>query len=75
MKNEKRNERICEMYLTTNFSIKNISDKYNLTTERVRQIIKSLIGEETFLLIKKQRKEKVAEQLKKDYLKGIWGKK
>ena len=75
MKNEIRDERICEMYLTTNFSIKNISDKYNISPERVRQILKNLLGEETFNLIKKERKEKVAEKLKQDYLKGVWQKK
>lgn len=72
---EIRNERICLRYKTSKYTIRSIAYKYNLSPQRVRDILIIGLGKDKFEKIKLIRKEKIAEKLKQDYLKKVWGKK
>lgn len=71
MKKETRNKKICEKYMTTEFTIKSLAKDYNLSPQGLRNILLKEIGKEEINKIKLIRKEKVAEKLKEDYLKSV----
>lgn len=66
-----RNKRIAELYKSGNYTFTKIGNIYNITRERVKQIIQKEIGKEAINVIKTMRKIRVAEKIKEDYLKNI----
>ena len=71
MKYKTRNKKIAELYSTANFTFTQLAKRFDLSAERITQIIKREIGLEKINEVKKNRKIKAAEKLKEAYLKNI----
>ena len=66
-----RNKKIVELYKTGDYTMTAIGKRYNISRERVRQLIERQTGIEFIKDIKRMRKERAAERVKENYLKGI----
>lgn len=71
---EIRNKRIGLRYKSGNYSMKSIATKYNLSPQRIKDILEFEIGQDGINKVKAMRKEHIAERLKENYLKGLWQK-
>lgn len=64
-----RDQRIGELYKTANYSMRKLANMYNISQERIRQLLVREIGQAEIKNVKMIRKMKVADKLREDYLK------
>lgn len=71
MRDEIRDNRIAELYLTGDYSMTKIGKQYNISRERVRQVLDRVIGKEAIVAVKNMKKMRIAERLKESYLETL----
>jgi predicted DNA-binding protein YlxM (UPF0122 family) len=71
MRDEIRNKRLAELYLTSEFKLKDLATRYKVSRQRVTQLIIREIGVEKFKAVRLMQKERTAERIKENYLAGL----
>jgi len=71
MRDEIRDKRLAELYIEATLTNRQMATRYNLSHERIRQIIVEQIGIDKYKEIKQMRKERTAERIKENYLAGL----
>ncbi|NCU40007.1 hypothetical protein EOL99_03900 [Candidatus Falkowbacteria bacterium] len=71
MRDEIRNKRIAELYLTGDFTNRELATRYKVSRERIRQLVIREIGSEKYKLVRQMKKERTAERIKENYLAGL----
>lgn len=71
MRDEIRDKRIAELYLTCDFTNRELATRYKVSRERIRQLVIREIGSEKYKLVRQMKKERTAERIKENYLAGL----
>ena len=71
MRDEIRDKRIAELYLTGDFTNRELAKRYKVSRERIRQLVLREIGSEKYKLIRQMKKERTAERIKENYLASL----